>query len=408
MAEAAAGPLQGLRVLDFTQALAGPFCTQQLADLGAEVIKVEALDGGDLSRGSGPFHPSDTARQHSGYFHSINRNKESMAVDLKRPEGVEMIKRITPRCDVVVENFRVGVMDRLGLSYETLSAVNPKLVYATIRGFGDPRSGANAYQAWPAYDVVAQAMGGMMGVTGLAGGEPLKIGPGVGDTIPGLYCALGIVSAVLRARETGRGQFVDVAMADAVLGVSERIVHQYYFGGIVPGPEGNHHPFLLPFGIYPASDGYVALACPGDRFFQQLVKALGGEARLEEPAFATPQSRAKNRMQVIEMLSGLTAGFSKAEMQARLGGVVPFGPVYTVAEIAADPYFEARGMLAPIEIEGLPEAMKVAGQPLKFSETPSAVRRRGPNLGEHTEAALRRLGVAPDDIDRWRAAGAIN
>jgi crotonobetainyl-CoA:carnitine CoA-transferase CaiB-like acyl-CoA transferase len=292
------GPLAGLKILDFTQALAGPFCTQNLADLGAEVVKVEGLDGGDLSRRSGPFHEADPEHRFSGYFQSINRGKKSIAVDLKAPEGVELVKTLIPQFDVVVENFRVGVMDRLGLSYETLAALNPKLVYAAIRGFGDPRTGQSPYVEWPAYDVVAQAMGGMMGVTGLAAGQPIKIGPGVGDTVPALYLALGIVSAVLHARATGEGQFLDVAMADAVLGVSERIVHQYSFGHQVPGPEGNHHPFLLPFGIYPAADGFVALACPSEAFFRALCVALGAPEILDEPEFATSKARAANRSAV--------------------------------------------------------------------------------------------------------------
>ncbi|HEY1426371.1 MAG TPA: CoA transferase, partial [Caulobacteraceae bacterium] len=320
------GPLAGLKILDFTQALAGPFCTQQLSDLGAEVVKVEATDGGDLVRKSGPFHEADAEHRFCGYFQSVNRGKKSIAVDLKQADGVALIKRLVPEFDVVVENFRVGVLDRLGLSYETLAALNPKLVYAAIRGFGDPRTGRSPYVDWPAYDVVAQAMGGMIGITGTADGTPIKIGPGVGDTIPALYAALGIVSAVLHARETGEGQFLDVAMTDAVLGVSERIVHQHSFAHLVPGPEGNHHPFLLPFGIYPAADGFVALACPNDRFFRALVAALGGDDLANDPALATARLRAGHRERVVAGLSELTARYTKAELKARLGGVVPFGP----------------------------------------------------------------------------------
>jgi crotonobetainyl-CoA:carnitine CoA-transferase CaiB-like acyl-CoA transferase len=401
------GPLAGLKILDFTQALAGPFCTQNLADLGAEVVKVEGLDGGDLSRGSGPFHEADPEHRFSGYFQSINRGKKSLSVDLKTPEGVELIKTLVPQFDVVVENFRVGVMDRLGLSYETLAALHPKLVYAAIRGFGDPRTGDSPYLDWPAYDVVAQAMGGMMGVTGLAGGQPIKIGPGVGDTVPALYAALGIVSAVLHARATGEGQFLDVAMADAVLGVSERIVHQYSFGHQIPGPEGNHHPFLLPFGVYPALDGFVAIACPGDPFFRALCGALGATAMLDEPEFATPKARAANRTAVIERLSALTGAFTKAELRERLGGVVPFGPVLDVGEIAHDPHFAARGMLAAIDLPGFPEPMRIAGQPIKFASTPASIARRGPDLGEDTIEVLREHGASDEDIARWRSAGAI-
>jgi crotonobetainyl-CoA:carnitine CoA-transferase CaiB-like acyl-CoA transferase len=403
----APGPLAGLRILDFTQALAGPFCTQQLGDLGAEVVKVEALDGGDLSRRSGPFHEADPDHRYSGYFQSINRGKRSIAVDLKTPEGVALVRRLVPSFDVVVENFRVGVMDRLGLSYETLAALNPRLVYAAIRGFGDPRTGVSPYAEWPAFDVVAQAMGGMMGITGLAGGTPIKIGPGVGDTIPALYAALGVVSAVLRARETGEGQFLDVGMADAVLGVCERIVHQHDFGHQTPGPEGNHHPFLLPFGVYPAADGFVALACPSDAFFRGLLQALGAAEMLDEPPFATAKARAANRALVIERLSALTATLTKAELRRRLGGVVPFGPVMTIAEIAADPHFAARGMLPEIELPGFPGPMRIAGQPIKFARTPAAVGRRAPDPGADTVAVLREHGATDEEIAAWRAAGAI-
>jgi len=400
------GPLAGLRVLDFTQALAGPFCTMNLSDLGAEVVKVEALHGGDLTRNSGPFHEADAERRYSGYFQSINRGKKSIAVDLKSPAGVDLIKRLVPAFDVVVENFRGGVMDRLGLGYETLAALHPPLVYAAIRGFGDPRTGESPYGEWPAYDVVAQAMGGMMGITGPAGGPPTKVGPGVGDTVPALYLALGVVSAVLNARQTGVGQFVDVAMADAVLGVCERIVHQHTFADLVPGPEGNHHPFLLPFGVYPATDGFVAIACPGDPFFRALLHALDAAEVLDEAAFATPKARAANRAAVIERLSRLTAAFTKAELKARLGGVVPFGPVMTIEEIAHDGHFAARRMLEPIDCPGLPDTLRVAGQPIKFTRTPAGVRGRAPDLGQDTDAVLR-AHFGDDDIARWREAGAI-
>jgi len=401
------GPLAGLKVLDFTQALAGPFCTQQLSDLGAEVIKVEALDGGDLTRKSGPFHKADPDHRYSGYFQSINRGKRSIALDLKTPEAVALVKRLVPDFDVVVENFRVGVMDRLGLSYETLAALNPKLVYAAVRGFGDPRTGASPYVDWPAFDVVAQAMGGMMGITGLAGGTPIKIGPGVGDTIPALYAALGVVSAVLHARETGKGQFLDVAMTDAVLGVCERIVYQHSFAHLTPGPEGNHHPFLLPFGVYPAKDGYVAIACPNDAFFRALCTGLGAEAMLAEPQFADSKARHANRTLVIERLAALTSPLTKAELKARLGGVVPFGPVMTIDDIAADGHFAARDMLAEIALPGFPEPMQIAGQPIKFAGTPADIRGPAPDLGADTLAVLRAHGLGDADIAALAEAGAI-
>ena len=403
---AAFGPLQGLRVLDFTQALAGPFGTQVLADLGAEVVKVESPDG-DGTRRAPFFHPDDSEHLNSGYFHSVNRNKSSIVVDLKAEGGREAVRRLVPHFDVVAENFRAGVMERLGLPYESLRALNPRLVYGCLRGFGDPRGGASPYAAWPAYDVVAQAMGGMMGVTGPGPAAPTKVGPGVGDTIPGLYLAIGILSAVMRARQTGEGQFLDVSMLDAVLAVSERIVQQHFFGGLVPGPEGSHHPFITPFGIFPARDGHVALAWTGEAFFIAGAKALDAPELLQDPVTATAKSRGANRAQAIERIGAVTARFTKAQLMARLGGVAPFGPVYDAAEIAADPHFAAREMLQPIDIPGLPSSMMVTGAPIKLSATPGGVKRRGPSLGEHTRTVFSDAGVSAGQIDAWLAAGVL-
>ncbi len=212
------GALHGLKVLDMTRALAGPFCTMLLADQEADVIKVEALNTGDGTRAMVPFPPEITDRKpYGGYFQSVNRNKRSIVVDLKQPEGKEIIRTIVKEADVLVENFRTGVMEGLGLSYESLAEINPKLVYAAIRGFGDPRTGDSPYGSWPAYDVIAQAMGGMMSITGPVDGEPTKVGPGVGDMIPATLAAFGIMAAVYDANRTGKGQFIDVAMYDAVL-----------------------------------------------------------------------------------------------------------------------------------------------------------------------------------------------
>ena len=232
------GALAGLRVLDFTRALAGPFCTMLLADQGADVIKVEALDTGDGTRTMVPFPPEITDRRpYGGYFQSVNRNKRSIVIDLKSPQGKGLVRNMVRSVDVVVENFRAGVMEGLGLSYESLAEINPKLVYAAIRGFGDPRTGESPYSKWPAYDVIAQAMGGMMSITGPVDGVPTKVGPGVGDLIPATLSAFGILAAVLNANKTGEGQFVDVAMYDSILAFCERIVPQYSYTGEVPGLE---------------------------------------------------------------------------------------------------------------------------------------------------------------------------
>jgi len=233
------GPLADVRVVDLTSGMAGPYCTMFLADLGAEVIKVEAPGAGDITRQAGPFAPDDYLRAFGGYFQSVNRNKKSMAADLKRPEGKEILRRLVAVSDVLVENFRAGVMERLGLGYETLRAINPRLVYAAIRGFGDPRTGESPYVHRPAFDLVAQGMGGMMAMTGPDPNTPLRAGGGVGDTVPGLMAAVGILAALHHARRTGEGQFLDVAMYDGILSICERIIYMYAYAGVVTRPQGN-------------------------------------------------------------------------------------------------------------------------------------------------------------------------
>lgn len=399
------GALQGLRVLDLTQALAGPFCTQILADHGADVVKIEPLVSGDMARASGPFHPADHEQIQSGYFHSINRNKRSISLDLKSDDGRRIFLAMLPAFDVVVENFRAGVMERLGLKYESLSRMHPRLVYAAIRGFGDPRTGASPYVDWPAYDIVAQAMGGMVGITGPDVAHPTKVGPGVGDTIPALYATIGILAAVLRARETNKGQFVDVAMVDAILGVTERIVYQRSFANCNAVPEGNHHPFIVPFGIFAARDGNVAIACPDDRFFMALCQALDASHLADR--FPTREIRRTNRFQVIDSIETLTRTFSTAQLLERLGGKLPFGPIYGMDEIATDPHFSAREMLVDIQCPGISEPLQIAGVPIKFSETPGRVVRQGPQKGEHTDEVLMEAGFSISQIQDWRRNGII-
>jgi crotonobetainyl-CoA:carnitine CoA-transferase CaiB-like acyl-CoA transferase len=402
------GTLAGIRVLDLTQALAGPFCTQILADHGADVVKIEPLVSGDMARLSGPFHPDDIEHLESGYFHSINRNKRSVTIDLKTEEGRDLLLRMVTKFDILVENFRAGVMDRLGLSYEEMRKINPRLVYGTIRGFGDPRSGRSPYSDWPAFDVVAQAMGGMIGVTGLDPEHPVKVGPGVGDTVPALYLTIGLLAAVLRARETGQGQFVDVAMVDAILAVTERIVHQKSFGKTVGRPDGNHHPFVVPFGIFAAGNGHVALACHNDTFFGIFCKALDATHLLEDPLLATKQARLDNKDRSIAMIEATTRRFTKAELKERLGGKVPFGPVYQMDEIEADPHFAIRNMILDLNCPPIRETVHVAGCPIKFSETPGVLRGPGPRQGEHTQEVLLSAGLTVQETERLRSKGIIS
>lgn len=401
------GALADLRVVDLTQMLAGPICTQILADQGAQVIKVESLTG-DGIRSSGPFRSDDTQRAFGGYFQSVNRNKSSVALDLKHAEGKALLLQLIENADVVVENFRAGVMERLGLSYETLRETNPKLVYATIRGFGDPRSGQSPYAHWPAYDVVAQAMGGIMSITGAQDGDPTKVGPGVGDIVPGLMLGIGILSAVLHARRTGQGQFVDVAMADGVLALCERIVYQQSYEDRTPGPQGNRHPLLCPFGLFPAQDGWVSIACPDEKLWGQLARRIGRPEMADDPRYATNPARVAHAAEVIAAVEAFTRERSKAQLAQILGGVTPFGPVYTAEDIFADPHFRQRDMIVDVEHPGCATPVQIAGVPIKMSQTPGRIARRAPLLGEHTDEVLRdQLGLGQDTLARLRAEGVI-
>ena len=385
------GALSDLKVIDLTQMLAGPLCTQFLADQGAMVIKVEP-PGGDGIRRSGPFRADDELRAFGGYFASVNRNKQSIVIDLKQERGKDLLRQLIAGSDVVVENFRAGVMDRLGLSYESLARENPALVYGAIRGFGDPRSGASPYSDWPAYDVVSQAMGGMMGITGEAADRPLKTGPGVGDIVPGLMLGLGILAAVHHARRTGQGQFVDVGMTDAVLALCERIVYQYSYEGRSPRPEGNRHPLLCPFGLFPARDGWVSIACPSDEFWRHLTRAMEQPELGLDPRYATNASRLAHADAVVDLVSVFTGRHSKDELRGLLGGRVPFGPVLSAQEVFEDAHFRARDMIVDVAHPGCPEDVQIAGTPIKLSQTPGGIRHRAPLLGEHTREILAGTG----------------
>ncbi|MDQ6649142.1 MAG: CoA transferase [Actinomycetota bacterium] len=386
--------------------LSGPFATMLLADLGADVVKVESLTG-DATRGYGPFAADDDLHAYGGYFQSVNRNKRSIALDLKAAGGRDAALRLSAAADIVIENFRVGAMDRLGLSYETLQAANPRLVYAAIRGFGDPRSGVSPYQSWPAFDVIAQAVGGLMGITGPGPGQPTKVGPGVGDIFPGTLATVGILAALHHARATGEGQFVDVAMYDGVLALCERIVYQQSYLGEPPGPEGNGHPLLCPFGVFPARDGFVTIAAPHDHQWRRLASAMDRPELAADAGFATNAARLERRGEVERLLTGWTATRTRAEITDRLGGEVPCGPVNTADVIMADPHVRARDMLVELDQPGSAAALTVAGSPIKLSRTPAGPFRRAPLLSEHADEVLAEVGVPASTVAGWRGSGAL-
>jgi crotonobetainyl-CoA:carnitine CoA-transferase CaiB-like acyl-CoA transferase len=401
------GPLAGVRVVDLTMMLAGPYCTMLLADLGADVVKVEPILG-DSTRRQEPFLSEDKVHAYGGYFQSVNRNKRSIAIDLKQDAGREIIFELVEGSSVLVENFRVGVMDRLGLGYEVLAQGNPKLVYAAIRGFGDERTGKSPYVKWPAFDVVAQAMGGLVGITGPDAEHPTKVGPGVGDIFPAVLTAVGILAALHHAEATGKGQFVDVAMYDAVLALCERVVYQHSYTGAVPGPAGNGHPILCPFDVFSASDGWVALAAPHDHFWVELCHIMGRPDLAADPRYATNRDRADRREEVVSLVGAWTAGLTRREITDALGGRVPCGPVNTADTLFADPHLIAREMLVEVEQPGAGRNVVIAGSPIKMTRTPTRTFHRAPLLGEDADDILVGVGYGKERIALLRQHGVIS
>lgn len=400
------GALAGIRVLDLTQMLAGPYCTMLLADHGAEVIKIEPIIG-DPTRQLGPFLADDNARHFGGYFQSTSRNKKSVCINLKSDQGTALFRRMVGTADVVVENFRAGVMDRLGIGYEALAAENSKLVYAAIRGFGDPRTGRSPYVDHPAFDVVAQAMAGAMSINGPDAATPMKIGPGVSDLFPASLAAFGIMAALHHANRTGQGQFIDVAMYDGTLAMCERIVYQYSYEGLSPVPQGNNHPILCPFGCFTALDGQITIGCPFDSFWQELTKIIGRPELADDPRFATNAARLANAAQTLAIVEQWTSTRFRAEIALALEGRVPFGPVNTAADIFVDPHVAARNMLVEVEHPGSSRPVKIASTPIRMTATPGGVFNRAPILGEDTDAVLAEFGLSEAEIAAMKAGRII-
>lgn len=397
------GILHGIRVLDLSRMLSGPYCTMMLADHGAEVIKIEGA-AGDTSRSNGPWREDDPGREMAGYFVSLNRNKKSVQLNLKTSEGQAALKRLVASADVLVENFRPGVMERLGLGYETLAEIRPGLVYAAIRGFGDPRSGESPYASWPSYDIVAQAMGGILSQTGPDPDTPCKVGPGIGDVFAGMMMSFGIMAALRQAEATGASQFIDVGMYDAILSLCERAVYLHDIEGKIPGPEGNDHPLLAPFGLFPARDGQVAIGIVDDSFWQALALVMERPDLASDPRFATRSQRAQHTSVLRQEVSNWTAEHSKAELTDILGGLVPFGPLNTIADIFADPHTAARGLLAQVpHPEPGAAPFTVAANPLRFASAPLPEPQAAPLLGADTGRYLAQAAAAPMTEESKRA-----
>ncbi len=400
------GPLRGLRILDVTHAAAGPFATLMLADLGAEVIKVEPPTG-ELVRFAAPFTLDDESQAYGGRFANRNRNKRSIALDFTDPADREVFLSLVATADGLVENLRTGVMDRHGVGWDACHARHPRLVYAAIRGFGDPRTGASPYAEWPAFDVVAQAMGGLVAATGPDPDHPTRVGITVGDYVPGLLGALGLVSAILHGRESGQGQFVDVAMVDGLMSLCETSQMVWSYTGRDLLPTGNTVDGVTPFGIYPTADGHCAIAAPTDSHWALLCAAMGREDLIVDERTASGRSRGRHRELVDGAIESWSRSLTSKEVVGALGGAVSVAPVFNARDWADDPHVRAREMLVRVEHPHHRPTVQL-GCPIKFTETPAGVYRRPPLLDEDGPALRAELsGPAvrweteqnPDDLE---------
>lgn len=393
-------PLAGLRILDLTRVLAGPYCTQVLADLGAEVVKVEVPGVGDDARHFGPFLGGESA-----YFMSLNRNKRSVTLNLKDPRGRDLFLRLVERFDVLVENYRPGTMEKLGVGYERLARVHPGLVYAAVSGFGQ----TGPYRLKPAYDVVVQGMGGIMSITGQPGGPPTRVGASVGDITTGLFAAIGILAA-LRARErTGVGQLVDVSMLDCQVAILENAIARYEVSGQVPGRIGNRHPSISPFSSVPAADGYLIVAIGNDALWEKFCRLVGREDLLADEAFRTNHDRTEHWDRLEGVLREVFAAKTVAEWLELLEGAgIPCGPIQAIDQVVADPQVRARGMIVEMD-HPVAGRLPMAGSPIQLSTGGTAgAPEPSPGLGEHTDEALAAwLGLDAEELAALRRDGVI-
>jgi crotonobetainyl-CoA:carnitine CoA-transferase CaiB-like acyl-CoA transferase len=386
------GPLAGLRVLELARILAGPWAGQILADLGADVIKVERKGPGDDTRGWGPpFVPAaDGGHLGAAYFHGTNRGKRSIELDFDSEDGRRIVKKLAARSDVVLENFKVGTLAKFGLDYESLAGINPRLVYCSVTGFGQD----GPYAARAGYDLMAQGMGGIMDLTGNPDDEPLRVGVPVSDLFTGVYSVIGIMAALTRREQTGRGGHVDTALVDSTVGVLANQALNYLVSGKVPHRMGNAHPNITPYQVFPVTDGHVIIASGNNGQFVKLCGVLGAPELAENPAYKDNIGRLAHRAELVERVCALSARMSSAELLAKLEAAgVPAGPINDLEQVFADPQVIHRRMRVDSPSAAAKDG-KIPGvrTPIMLDGVPMAADRAAPQLGEHTAEILREIG----------------
>jgi formyl-CoA transferase len=395
-----AGALAGIRVIDLSRILAGPFCTMMLGDLGAEIIKIEQPGSGDDTRTWGPPFIGGQA----GYYLAINRNKRSVTLNLKDERAKELLMRLVEGADVLIENFKVGGLEAMGLGYERLRAVNPRLVHCSISGFGPD----GPYAQRPGYDFVAQAMGGVMSITGEPEGQPMKFGVAISDLTTGMYSCIAILAALRHRDQTGQGQHIDTSLIESTTSLLINFASTYLLTGEMLPRLGNAHPNIVPYRLFKASDKWFIVAVGNDRQFEALCGVIGREELARDPRYRQNKDRVAHRAEMESLLTEVFAEREAAYWTERLLEVgVPSGPVNSVADVFADPQVLLRQMLLEMPHPTV-GTLKTAGFPFKLSETPARANRHPPLLGEHTEEVLRELlNLADQEIAELRAGGVV-